>query len=49
MTLRSGRKISKWHIAQARLRHNNSAIGDSIKFSFTDSPRSTPQPNVQRL
>jgi hypothetical protein len=38
MTLRSGRKISKWHIAQARLRHNNSAIGDSIKFSFTDPP-----------
>jgi hypothetical protein len=48
MTLRSGRKISKWHIAQARLRHNNSAIGDSIKFSFTDppDPRLNPMSNV---
>jgi hypothetical protein len=48
MTLRSGRKISKWHIAQARLRHNNSAIGDTIKFSFTDppDPRLNPMSNV---
>jgi hypothetical protein len=38
MTLRSGRKIGKWHIAQARLRHNINMVGDNVKFNFTDPP-----------
>lgn len=38
MTLRSGRVIGKWHIAQVRIRHNKSIVGDNIKFKFTDPP-----------
>jgi len=38
MTLRSGRVIGKWHIAQARIPHNKSIVGDNIKFKFTDPP-----------
>lgn len=38
MTLRSGRTMGKWHIAQARLRHNQSIVVDNIKFNFTDPP-----------
>jgi hypothetical protein len=38
MKLRSGRTIGKWHIAQAKLRHNINMVGDNIKFDFTDPP-----------
>jgi len=38
MTLRSGRVVGKWHIAQAKIRHNKSIVGDNIKFRFTDPP-----------
>ena len=38
MTLRSGCVVGKWHIAQARIRHNKSIVGDNIKFRFTDPP-----------
>jgi hypothetical protein len=47
MKLRSGRTIGKWHIAQAKLRHNINMVGDSIKFDFTDPPDSRLRPMSQ--
>lgn len=43
-TLRSGRVIEKWFIAQASLRHNVNMVGDNIKFKFTDPPDPRFQP-----